>query len=206
MKGEVVFGESSWARDLMMLLATIDPVGTLTLFVALTAGLPAARRPRIAVRSVLIAAGVLVGFLLLGQVVLGALGIGLATFSVSGGIVLFLFGLQMIFGNPGQGAPERGHDMAVFPLAIPSIASPGAILAVVVLTDNDRHSWQEQVFTFVALIAVLGLTLGLMLLSNRIHSWIGSTGSAVLVRVMGLLLCALAAEMALNGILQVFSL
>ncbi|MFP6640032.1 MAG: MarC family protein [Myxococcota bacterium] len=197
--------EISVGRDLLMLLATVDPIGTLTLFVALTAGMPAADRPRLAVRSVLIAGGVLVAFLIGGQIVLGALGIGLASFAVSGGIVLFLFGLQMIFGNSNQGPPESGHDLAVFPLAMPSIASPGAILAIVVLTDNEANSLVRQGVTLLALCAVLGLTLGLMLMANRIHAVIGDTGANVLVRVMGLILCALAAELVMDGLFEIVS-
>ena len=192
--------DSSLGSEFMILLATIDPIGTLSLFVALTAGLPQSQRPRLAVRSVLIAGGVLAAFLVLGEPILEILGVELASFAVSGGIILFLFGLQMIFGSGTQTSPEKGHDLAVFPLAIPSIASPGAILAVVMLTENGSHSWMRQGLTLLSLFAVLGLTLILMLAANRIHGWIGETGSSVLVRVMGLLLCALAAELVIQGI------
>lgn len=192
--------DSSLASEMMILLATIDPIGTLSLFVALTAGLPQSQRPRLAIRSVAIAAVVLTAFLLLGELILDALSIELASFAVSGGIILFLFGLQMIFGSGVQNLPEKGHDLAVFPLAIPSIASPGAILAVVMLTENSVHSVMRQGMTLLVLFAVLGLTLILMLAANRIHGWIGDTGSSVLVRVMGLLLCALAAELVIQGI------
>ena len=194
----------SLGRDAIILLATIDPIGTLSLFVALTVGLSEAQRSRLAFRSVLIAGCVLSAFLVLGEFVLRALGIGLSSFAVSGGIVLFLFGLQMIFGNARQMSPEAGHDLAVFPLAIPSIASPGAILAVVMLTDNDSHSLLHQGLTLVVLLGVLGLTLVLLLLANRIHRWIGDAGANVLVRVMGLILCALAAELVLTGLLEIF--
>ena len=196
--------DSSLGRDAMILLATIDPIGTLSLFVALTAGVSEAQRSRLAFRSVLIAGCVLIAFLLLGEFVLQALGIGLASFAVSGGIILFLFGLQMIFGNGGTASPETGHDLAVFPLAIPSIASPGAILAVVMLTDNASHSLVNQGLTLVVLLGVLGLTLVLLLMANRIHRWIGDAGANVLVRVMGLILCALAAELVLTGMMEIF--
>lgn len=196
--------DSSLGRDAIILLATIDPIGTLSLFVALTVGLSEAQRSRLAFRSVVIAGCVLIAFLLLGEFVLQALGIGLASFAVSGGIILFLFGLQMIFGNGRPASPETGHDLAVFPLAIPSIASPGAILAVVMLTKNDSYSLFHQGLTLIVLLGVLGLTLGLLLTANRIHRWIGDAGANVLVRVMGLILCALAAELVLNGIVEIF--
>ncbi|MEE3326625.1 MAG: MarC family protein [Myxococcota bacterium] len=197
--------DSSLGGELMIILATIDPIGTLSLFVALTAGLPQSQRPRLAIRSVVIAGCVLTAFLLLGEFILEALGVELASFAVSGGIILFLFGLQMIFGSAGQTSPEKGHDLAVFPLAIPSIASPGAILAVVMLTENSSHSWVKQGMTLLILFGVLGLTLILMLAANRIHGWIGDTGASVLVRVMGLILCALAAELVIQGIADIFT-
>src|SRR5258706_8040865 len=137
-------------RDFLMLFVPIDPIGPLSLFVPLTASTPPAERPRVAWRAVLSGGAVLVGFLVLGQLVLDGIGIRLVSFQIAGGIILFLLGLQMVFGT-GIAAtkvePEAGHDIAIFPLGIPSIASPGAIMAVVVLTDNDRFSIPDQIET-----------------------------------------------------------
>src|SRR5215471_3034542 len=107
-------------RDFLMLFVTIDPIGTLSLFVPLTASTPAAQRPRVAVRAVLCGGAVLIGFLVLGQIVLNGLGVRLVSFAIAGGIVLFLLGLQMIFGTgiAANAKPEPGHDVAVFPLGI----------------------------------------------------------------------------------------
>jgi multiple antibiotic resistance protein len=188
--------------EFLIFLATIDPVGTLALFVGLTASVPAEDRARIAIRSVAFSAGILVTFIVLGQLFLGSLGIRLEAFQLAGGIIFFLFGVQMVFGSgaavAGEGS-EPGHDVAIFPLAVPSIASPGSILAAVVLTDNREFSMAEQAVTTVVLLAVLGITLLLLLQANRIHAWIGDAGSTLVVRVLGLVLAALAVEMVLEA-------
>ena len=190
-------------NDFLILLATIDPIGTLALFVGLTASLAPAERRRVALRTIGYSALILLAFILIGQVLLGLLGIRLEAFQLAGGIIFFLFGVQMVFGT-GAGAAaggeaEAGHDVAVFPLAVPSIASPGSILAVVILTDNRHHSVSEQVVTAAILLVVLGLTLVLLLQANRIYAVIGNAGATLMVKVLGLILAALAVEMILGA-------
>ena len=188
--------------DLLVFLATIDPVGTLALFVGLTAGISAQERTRVAFRAIGYSAVILLVFVFVGQLVLGSLGIRLESFQLAGGIIFFLFGVQMVFGTGAASADsksEPGHDVAAFPLAVPSIASPGSILAAVILTDNREFSFGEQAITALLLMAVLGLTLLLLLQANRIYAWIGDAGSALMVRVLGLVLAALAVEMILGA-------
>ncbi|MCX7869841.1 MAG: MarC family protein, partial [Terrimicrobiaceae bacterium] len=188
-------------RDFSMLWATVDPIGTMSLFVALTAGYDSAARRRIALKATLISAALLVGAIIAGQVILNLLGIQLHSFQTAGGIVLFLFGLKMVFeDSPGAGLVEEGRDIAVFPLALPSIASPGAIMAAVVLTDNARFSIAEQCLTGLMLLLVLAATWCLMLLAAPIPRLLGRGGAAVLVKIMGLILCALAVEICIEGI------
>ena len=190
-------------RDFLMLLVTIDPIGTVALFVPLTATATALERGRIARKSVVVAGCVLLAFLVAGEFLFEELGIRLASFQVAGGIILFLFGLQMVFGTGVMekvASPEPGHDIAVFPLALPGIANPGAIMAVVLLTDNNRQSLWQQALTAGVLAAVLLLTLVAMMMSDRIHKLLGSTGSNVLVRVLGLILAALATEQIAIGL------
>ncbi len=188
--------------DFLMFVATIDPVGTLALFVGLTAGLAPAQRNRVAFLAIAYSAAILVAFIGVGQVLLGSLGIRLEAFQLAGGIIFFLFGVQMVFGV-GAGAtgaaPEPGHDVAVFPLAVPSIASPGSILAAVVLTDNRQFSLLDQAMTTGLLLAALALTLVFLLLANRIYAWIGDAGATLMVKVLGLILAALAVEMILGA-------
>ena len=123
--------------------------------------------------------------------------IELLSFQIAGGIVLFLFALTMIFekASGNELPPEKGHDVAVFPLAMPSIATPGALLAVVVLTDNNTHSIGEQAATSGVLVVVLAINLLIMLLGDRIVGVIGRSGLNVLSRVMGMILAAVAVQM-----------
>src|ERR1041384_2718532 len=130
-----------------MLLVTIDPIGTVALFVPITGAMAVGERRAVARKAVAIAGLVLLAFLVGGEIVLAHLGIRLLSFQVAGGVILFLFGIQMVFGSGAlskHAVAEPGHDAAVFPLALPGIASPGAITAVVLLTDNHQHSIAEQ--------------------------------------------------------------
>jgi multiple antibiotic resistance protein len=189
-------------KDFIILFATIDPIGTLTLFVALTHGFPAAQRRRIAARAVGVAAAILIGFLALGQLLLGAMHISLHSFQIAGSLFLLIFGAQLTFGTMREleAAPEEGRDVAVFPLAMPSIASPGAMTAAVVLTDNAAYTIGAQAMTMVALLVVLALTYALLLVADPVHRALGRTGAAITIRVMGLLLAALAVEMLLGAL------
>jgi multiple antibiotic resistance protein len=190
-------------RDFLMLWATIDPIGTLALFAGLAAPLAARERRRVALRATLYSAFILIGSIVIGQVILTGLGIRLISLQVAGGIILFLFGLQMIFGGgagSGPGQPEAGHDLAVFPLAVPSIAGPGAIMAAIVLTDNDLYSIPRQAITAGVLLAVLAITCALMLLSGPILRVLGHNGAAVLIRVMGMILAALSVELVMAAL------
>ena len=143
---------SSLTREFVTLLVVIDPIGTIPVYLYAVAGVPRHLHRRIALRAVSIATLVLLLFLLGGQVVLETLGLRLGSFQIAGGIILFLFALTMIF---GESKPEREIEKAerdhlagaVFPLAMPSIASPGAMLAVVILTRNETNSLVEQAVT-----------------------------------------------------------
>jgi len=185
-----------------MIWTTVDPISTLALFAGLTASLTAAERRGIAQRATFYAAIILVVAVVIGQIVLDAMGIRLLSLKVAGGIILFLFGLQMLFGSASRetGSHEKGRDLAVFPLAVPTIAGPGAIMAVILLTDNDVYSVPEQIQTAVVLLVVLGLTYVLLLVSDAILRVIGQQGAAILVRVMGILLAALSVELVLSAL------
>jgi multiple antibiotic resistance protein len=189
-------------RDFLMLLVTVDPIGTLAIFVPITANLSQREKNKIARRAVLIAGIVLTAFLVAGELLLSGIGVRLVSFQLAGGVILFLFGLQMVFGTIGSEAPEPDHDVAIFPLALPVIANPGSILAVVLLTDNHRHSIAQQAMTAGVLIVVLAITLVTLLLAQPLYRVLRSTGSNVLIRVMGLVLAALAAEQIVAGIEQ----
>ena len=166
------------SKDFATIWTTIDPIGNVALFAGLTASLTRAERRRTALRASIYAAIILVVAVVAGQIILDAIGIHLHSLKVAGGIILFLFGLQMLFGEmeAKAGSPEAGRDLAVFPLAVPSIAGPGAMMAVILLTDNDVYTVPEQVETGVVLLVVLFLTYVLLLFSDAILRVIGSAG------------------------------
>ena len=190
-------------RDALILWTTIDPIGTLALFTAITSTLTPEQRRKTALKASLFSLAILMGAIVVGQIVLSTMGIQLISLQVSGGIILFLFGLKMIFGsgfadNSRQGEP--GHDIAVFPLAVPSIATPGAIMAVILLTDNNVYSIPMQLGTALILLLILGVTYLFMLAANPIMKVIGKNGSAILVRIMGMILASLSIELVMKAL------
>ena len=191
------------SKDFATLWTTIDPIGNVALFAGLTAGLTRVQRHWTALRGVIYATIILVAAGTVGQWILDAIGIHMHSLKVAGGIILFLFGASMLFGKmdekPGR-SPEEGRDLAVFPLAVPSIAGGGAIMAAIVLTDNDVYTVPERIETGVVLLVVMLLTYLLLLFSDAILQVIGKQGASVLARVMGLILCSLAVEIVLTAL------
>ena len=189
-------------RHFMTLWATIDPIGSLALFVGLTASLSRTDRRRVAARATVYSAVILVVTVVIGQFVLDAIGIHLLSLKLAGGLILFVLSLKMLFGDMDSGAAlnDPGRDIAVFPLAVPSIAGPGAITAAIVLTDNDVYTVPEQALTSVMLLAVLAITYVLFLLSEKVLRVIGRSGAAILVRIMGIILAALSVELVMGAL------
>lgn len=191
--------------DLVGLWVVIDPIGTIPVFISVTKNLSPKQRRNTAIKAVAFAALILLFFLGVGQILLEALEIQLVSFQITGGIILFLFALTMIFGDskPQQEQQlevEAGMDCAVFPLAMPSIASPGAMLAVVVLTDNNHYDLYSQMITASAMMIVLLITLLLLLSAGSILRIIGKSGAGIISRVMGLILATVATEYILSGL------
>lgn len=191
-------------REFITLLVVIDPVGTIPVYLFAVASVPAHLHRRFAFRAVAIATLVLLAFLVGGQVVLETLGLRLGSFQIAGGVILFLFALSMIFGDSKPqteiAQAERDHlSGAVFPLAMPSIASPGAMLAIVILTENSSNTLSEQATTAALLVVVLTLTLVLLLAATFVHRLIGDTGASVISRVMGIILATIAVDAILAG-------
>lgn len=188
-----------YIREFVTVWVVVDPIGTVPVFIAVTATMSSKERRGVAFRAALISALILLAFIVGGQLLLEALEISLVSFQIAGGIVLFLFALQMIFG-PGKPESELSEnrpskeDVAVFPLAVPSLASPGAMLAVVVLTDNNRYSIAEQAITTGVVMLVILAALILMLAAGFINRVIGISGASILSRVMGLILAAVAVD------------
>ncbi len=193
-------------EEFVVLWVAINPMGKIPIFVGVTAGMEASIRARVALNAALFAAAVLMFFLVAGQFLIDALGIGLPSFQIAGGVVLFLLALTMIF---GKAKPELADDVdpqrespAVFPLAVPSLAGPGAMLAIVLLTDNNRFSVPEQAVTAGIMLSVVAMTYLLMLAAGPILKVIGVGGAEVLSRVMGLILATIAVDNVVAAVIE----
>ncbi len=199
-----------YVATFIFFFAVIDPIGTVPVFVAVTRHHSDAERRAIAIRAAAVSALIMVFFVVAGEVVFSAMEIPLPAFQVGGGIVLFLFALSMIFGDS---KPEEemkmasaGADTAVFPLAVPSIASPGAMLAAVLMTENSRYGLVEQALTAGVMLVVLLVALVFMLSAGALHRLIGDSGASVVSRVMGMILASVASANVLAGIQAYFDL
>jgi len=196
------------------LFVTIDPVGLAPMFLAVTAGMSQADRRRVAIRAILTAAGILLVFYASGQTVLNVLGISVTAFRVSGGILLFLIAIEMIFGKRQERKVETAekavesseahhgtiNELAIFPLAIPLISGPAAISAIILLSGEAPDT-----LTYAGLggvIAVILLScLGAFLLADRIERLLGDTAQLVITRLLGVLLAALSVQFVADGVL-----
>jgi multiple antibiotic resistance protein len=195
------------------LFVTIDPVGLAPLFLALTGGMDRASRKRIAIRGTLIGLAILVLFAVAGTMILQTFGITIHSFRIAGGLLLFWIAFEMIF-EKRQDRHEKStervvaaheiHSLAVFPLAIPLIAGPGAISATILLSDQfagivDRGK-------LIAIIGVIiALTFVIFILAERVDRFLGFTGRMVLTRLLGVILAALAVQFVADGIFALIS-
>jgi multiple antibiotic resistance protein len=194
--------------DFVLLWAVIDPIGTVPVFISATRGQSDTERSRIAARAAAVAAGILLFFIVAGERLLGAMGVPVLAFQIAGGIVLFLFALTMIFGQSKPEAEkddiERAQDVAIFPLATPSIASPGAMMAVVLLTQSDSHTIDEAFVVTLMTLAVVAVAYVFMRWSKLIIGLIGDGGANIVSRVMGMILASVAATQVLEGVKEYF--
>ncbi len=191
--------------------ATIGPIDVAAMFSALTANSTPEHRQSMAVRGTFIAGGILVTFALVGEIMLGSLGISLPALRTAGGILLLLIGIDMVFARSSGGTTTTDdeeqeaiskQDISVFPIATPLIAGPGAMGAAVLLMANARGDLALQATVIASILAILALTLVALLLASKIQQILGVTGMHVISRVMGVLLSALAVQFIFDGIKQ----
>lgn len=203
------------------LFVVIDPPGCAPIFASLTQGSSAAHRRAMAFRSVITATGILLFFALLGKDLLGALGISLDAFRIAGGILLFLIASEMVFEKrterretrasqvaadaQAKQKPLEAEDISVFPMAIPMIAGPGSIASVMLLTAKADGP-AETAAVLAATGIVLLLTLAALLLAAPLMRLIGYRLEAMVTRLLGVILCALAAQFVVNGIKGAFGI
>lgn len=197
----------------------IDPAGCAPIFASLTSGASPVHRRTMAIRSVLVAGGILLVFALFGEALLHTLGISLAAFRTAGGIMLFLIALEMVFEKRTQRREERAEeitrtaaeearsleaeDISVFPMGIPMIAGPGSI-ATVMLMMARSDGWAESAVVLAALLATLTLSMLALLAAGPMMRALGHKVEAMVTRVLGVILAALAVQFAFDGIKAAF--
>ncbi len=189
--------------------ATIGPIEAAVLFATFTPNIARAERRAIALRAVLIASFILLVFTLFGQPLLRQLGVSISALQSAGGIVLLLIALDMIFARPTSAfklTPLEGEeaqskdDLAVFPLATPLLAGPGAMSGGILLAANTQSDVGRLAVVVAALLAVMAVTLALLMLGHELNRLIGVTAQRVLMRVFGILLAGIAMQALFNGI------
>lgn len=200
-----------WAEiitKILFLIAVIDPLGSVPVYLEATKHFKDKERKKVAVRASAVAFLILGFFILVGQIILEGMDVSLSAFQISGGVILFLFALTMIF---GEGKPEtEKHSIkdykhvTIFPVAIPSIASPGAIMAVVLMTDNHLYTVQEQLLTTLLVVVVVFITMLLLLAARIVQRKIGDYGITVISKIMGLILASYAVQSVLSGLKDFF--
>lgn len=192
----------------LTLLVIIDPPGCAPIFASLTAGTDARHRRNMAIRSCLVAWCILLFFALLGEQLLSHMGISLSAFRLAGGIMLFMIALDMVFERRTERREERAEgikgtpeaeDISVFPMAIPMIAGPGSIASVMLLNAR-ADGLTESVVVLGAMTAVILLTLIALLAAGPLMKFIGPKLEAMITRILGVILAALATQFVLDGL------
>lgn len=186
------------------LFVIVDPIALAPLFVALTRGMDAAQRRRIGLRACIIAIVLMTLFGILGEKILRVIGISMPAFRISGGILLFLTALDMLFERRTQRregqAPLPDHDPSVFPLATPLIAGPGAFTTMILLVNTPGADWTHTLAVHAIMAAVVGIAFLFFLMAGLIERALGRTGSVVVTRLLGMLLAALSVQFVLDGV------
>ncbi|HSI39876.1 MAG TPA: MarC family protein [Xanthobacteraceae bacterium] len=206
-----------FASAAVTLLIVVDPVALAPIFLGVTADLSDAERRQVAWRSSGLALAILVVFAAIGAPLLDALGIGLPAFRIAGGLLLFVISFEMIFAhraerkpatNAAAAAESRANQLqtiAVFPLAIPLMAGPGAITAIMLLAGQAEGDPARLAGLFAITVVVVASCLAVYLAAEKVNAILGVTGNAVLSRLLGIILAALAVQFVVDGIKAAFA-
>ncbi len=207
-----MIGTDSMINAFTTLLVTVDPPGLAPLFLGLTQGMTRGERRQVAVRGSVIAFAILTVFALFGAGILSALGISMGAFRIAGGLMLFAISFEMIFEKRNERkekttdaaiTKDHIHNLAVFPLAIPLIAGPGAISATVLIAGTmDGVGGKVQLIGVIAVC--LALVFAALILAERLNRFLGVTGRALLTRLLGVLLSALSVQFVVDGVKSAF--
>ncbi len=191
------------------LFVTIDPVGLAPIFIGITVGMTRQERLSVAMRACIIAMGLMMLFLLAGQVILDTLGITIHAFRVAGGLLLFYTAFEMVFGARQERKEKTSEtaitkdqiaNLAVFPLALPLIAGPGAISATILLATQFGGSWEWTGVLLLVIAFVLLLVFLSFIASELLSKYLGNTGRMIMTRLLGVLLAALSVQFVIDGI------
>lgn len=197
----------------LTLFVVIDPPGCAPIYAGLTKGASATHRRAMAIRAVLVATAILIVFALFGQQLLRALGISLDSFRIAGGIMLFLIALEMVFEKRTQRREERAQkvidddeieDVSIFPMAMPMIAGPGSIAAIMLLWSQNPTT-EERLVIGGAALTVLVLTLIALIAAGPMMRLLGAKIEAVITRLLGVLLAALSVQFVVDGLVGSFA-
>ncbi len=194
------------------LFVVVDPVGLAPIFVAITAGMSARARRAIALRACAVSVVLLAAFGLLGEEILGFIGISMPAFQIAGGLLLFLTALDMLFERRTErregkaGGDDPAADPSVFPLAMPLIAGPGAMASMILLTGQARGDPLGIAVVLGVMVAVVALVFVMFLTAGLIERGLGRLGTLVVTRLLGMLLAALSVQFVLDGLRAVGAL
>lgn len=206
--------------SLVTFFVVIDPPGVIPMFATLTQDMPVAWRHRMAWKSVLVAAFILMGFAFGGEWLLDKLHVSLDAFRIAGGLLLFLIAIDMLFETRTQRREARNakvieerhahpagdhEDISVFPLAIPLIAGPGSIASVMLLFAQHAD-WPGRAAVLAGVLVILLLTFAAFWLAAKFSHMISATIAAMVTRIFGIILAALAAQFVIDGIKNVFAI
>jgi len=193
------------------LFVIVDPIGIAPVFAGLTQGTTVAHKRKMAIRGTIIGTLILVFFALVGKSFLNALGISMNALRVSGGLMLFIIALEMVFEKRAERKQEAAdkldeyfEDISVFPVALPLLAGPGAIATIMLLMTSYEHNTAAQLAVMAALGVVMLTVLIVFFTAGKLMDLLGPTVNAVLTRLLGVILAALAAQYVLDGLKRAF--
>ncbi|WP_202899747.1 MarC family protein [Kordiimonas gwangyangensis] len=193
------------------LFVIVDPIGIAPVFAGLTQNMPKAVQHKMAIKGTVIGTLILIFFALVGKPFLNALGISMDGLRVAGGIMLFIIALEMVFEKRTERKQESAEklddyfeDISVFPIALPLLAGPGAIATIMLTMTSYEHNIEAQGAVLVALALVMLITLVVFYTAGKVMDLLGPTVNAVLTRLLGVILAALAAQYILDGLKNTF--
>ncbi|NVJ68792.1 MAG: MarC family protein [Alphaproteobacteria bacterium] len=193
------------------LFVIVDPIGIAPVFAGLTQGATVSHKRKMAIKGTIVGTLILVFFALVGKPFLNALGISMDGLRVAGGIMLFIIALEMVFEKRTERKQESAEkldeyfeDISVFPVALPLLAGPGAIATIMLTMTNYEGDLMAQAAILAALALVMLITLIVFFTASRVMDWLGPTVNAVLTRLLGVILAALAAQFILDGFRNTF--